>query len=158
VLVCLGAIAVYGGRFGFAHYLGIELVSAQQLIHQAYTHTYPAFLLLYVMLIVMACTSQHLYRTSREIRALERASRLLKPSDLPRTFWFFSPSFRPTEISRMVVVSAGAGKHWYLGGLALRKRLYVLRRARRGERSITCPDHRSGENRADTGSLAGEQL
>src|SRR6266481_1843191 len=48
VLVCLGAIAVYGGRFGFAHYLGIELVSAQQLIHQSYTHTYPAFLLRYV--------------------------------------------------------------------------------------------------------------
>src|SRR5260370_42185006 len=63
VLVCLGAIAVYGARFGFAPYLGIEIASARQLVHQAYTHTYPAFLLLYVALIVMACMSQHLYRT-----------------------------------------------------------------------------------------------
>src|SRR5579864_398379 len=55
ILVCLGAIVAYGARFGFAHYLGIEIVSARQLIHQAYSHAYPAFLLLYVVLIVMAC-------------------------------------------------------------------------------------------------------
>src|SRR5467141_99381 len=77
-LVCLGAIAAYGARFGFAHYLGIEIASAQQLIHQAYTHAYPAFLLLYVTLIVLACISQHLYRTPREIRAFEETFKVVK--------------------------------------------------------------------------------
>jgi len=134
VLVCLGAIAVYGGRFGFAHYLGIELVSAQQLIHQAYTHTYPAFLLLYVMLIVMACTSQHLYRTSREIRALEESVKVAKAVGFATALLvLFAFVSGPTEISRMVVVSAGAANIGTLAGWRYVKRLYVLRRARRGE-------------------------
>src|SRR5229473_7710714 len=78
VLVCLGAIVVYGARFGFAHHLGIEIASPRQLIHQAYTPTYPAFLLLYVALIVMSCMSQHLYRTWKEIRALEESFKVAK--------------------------------------------------------------------------------
>src|SRR5260370_38296116 len=73
ILVCLGATVVYGARFGFAHLLGIESASAGQLIHQAYTQTYPAFLLLYVALILMACMSHHLYRTSTEIRGLHQS-------------------------------------------------------------------------------------
>src|SRR5271157_1507909 len=67
MLVCLAAILSYGARFGFAHYLGIEIVSTHQFIQEAYTQSYPAFLLLYVALIVMACMSQHLYSASREI-------------------------------------------------------------------------------------------
>src|SRR6266436_3313697 len=134
VLVCLGAIAVYGARFGFAHYLGIEIASAQQLIHQAYTHAYPAFLLLYVVLIVMACISQHLYRTSREIRALEESVRVAKAvgfaTALLVLFVFVSGN---KEISRMVVVSAGVANIGSLAGWRYAKRLYVLKRARRGE-------------------------
>jgi len=53
ILVCLGAIVVYGARFGFAHHLGIEIVSLRQLIHQ-HTPYYSAFLLLYVRAIVLA--------------------------------------------------------------------------------------------------------
>src|SRR6266481_714684 len=134
VLVCLGAIAAYGARFGFAHYLGIKIASAQQLIHQAYTHAYPAFLLLYVVLLVMACISQQLYRTSREIRALEESVKVAKAvgfaTALLVLFVFVSG---PTEISRMVVVSAGAANIGTLAGWRYVKRLYVLRRARRGE-------------------------
>src|SRR5229473_8435990 len=133
-LVCLGAIVLYGARFGFAHHLGIEVASAQQLIHQAYTHTYPAFLLLYVMLIVMACTSQHLYRTSREIRALEESVKVAKAvgfaTALLVLFVFVSGN---KEISRMVVVSAGVANIGSLAGWRYAKRLYVLKRARRGE-------------------------
>lgn len=134
VLVCLGAIAVYGARFGFANYLGVEIVSAQQLIRQAYTHTYPAFLLLYVVLIVMACMSQHLYRTSREIRALEESIKVAKAvgfaTALLVLFVFVSGN---KEVSRMVVVTAGVANIGTLAGWRYAKRLYVLKRARRGE-------------------------
>src|SRR6266481_6302617 len=134
VLVCLGAIAVYGARFGFANYLGIEIVSAQQLIRQAYTHTYPAFLLLYVVLIMMACMSQHLYRTSREIRALEESIKVAKAvgfaTALLVLFVFVSGN---KEVSRMVVVTAGVANIGTLAGWRYAKRRYVLKRARRGE-------------------------
>ncbi len=134
LLVCLGAIVVYGARFGFAHHLGIEVASARQLIHQAYTHTYPAFLLLYVALIVMACMSQHLYHTSREIRALEESFKVAKAVGFATVllvlFVFVSGN---KEISRMVVASAGVANFGTLAGWRYVKRLYVLKRARRGE-------------------------
>src|SRR5216684_6553051 len=134
LLVCLGAIVVYGARFGFAHHLGIEVASARQLIHQAYTHTYPAFLLLYVALIVMACMSQHLYHTSREIRALEESFKVAKAVGFATVllvlFVFVSGN---KEISRMVVASAGVANLGTLAGWRYVKRLYVLKRARRGE-------------------------
>jgi exopolysaccharide biosynthesis polyprenyl glycosylphosphotransferase len=134
VLVCLGAIAAYGARFGFAHHLGIEIASAQQLIHQAYTHAYPAFLFLYVALVAMACMSQHLYRTSREIRALEESVKVAKAVGFATVllilFVFVSGN---KEISRMVVVSAGVANIGTLAGWRYAKRLYVLKRARRGE-------------------------
>ncbi|HZV87935.1 MAG TPA: sugar transferase [Candidatus Binatus sp.] len=133
-MVCLGAIVVYGARFGFAHHLGIELASARQLIHQAYTHTYPAFLLLYVALVVMACMSQHLYRTSREIRGLEESFKVAKAVGLATVllvlFVFVSGN---KEISRMVVASAGIANIGTLAGWRCAKRHYVLKRARRGE-------------------------
>ncbi|HEV2197420.1 MAG TPA: sugar transferase [Candidatus Acidoferrum sp.] len=134
IFVCLGAVVAYGVRFGFAHHLGIEVSSARQLIHQAYTHTYPAFLLLYVALIVLACTSQHLYRTPREITALEESYKVAKAVGLATVllvlFIFVSSN---KEISRMVVVSAGVANIGTLAGWRYAKRLYVLKRARRGE-------------------------
>lgn len=134
MFVCLGAMAVYGARFGFVHYLGIGIPSTQQLIHLAYTHSYPAFLLLYVVLIVMACMSQHLYHTSREIRALEESIKVAKAvcfaTGLLVLFIFVSGN---KEISRMVVVTAGVANIGTLAGWRYAKRLYVLKRARRGE-------------------------
>jgi len=134
ILVSLGAIAVHGARFGFENYLGIEISSAQQLIHQAYTQTYPAFLLLYVALIVMACMSQHLYRTPREIGALEESYKVAKAVGFATVllvlFIFVSSN---NEISRLVVVFAGVTNIGTLAGWRYAKRLYVQKRARRGE-------------------------
>ncbi|HXN21568.1 MAG TPA: hypothetical protein VOA41_02355, partial [Candidatus Dormibacteraeota bacterium] len=134
ILVCLGAIAVYGARFGFADPLGVEIASVRQLVHQAYTHTYSAFLLLYVALIVMACMSQHLYRTWKEIRALEESFKVAKAVGIATVllvlFVFVSGN---KEISRMVVASAGVANIGTLAGWRYAKRLYVLKRARRGE-------------------------
>ena len=133
-LVCLGAIVIYVARFGFAHHLGISIAPLRELIRQADTHTYLAFLLLYVMLIVMACMSQHLYRTSREIRALEESFKVAKAVGFATVllvlFVFVSGN---KEISRMVVASAGVANIGTLAGWRYAKRLYVLKRARRGE-------------------------
>jgi exopolysaccharide biosynthesis polyprenyl glycosylphosphotransferase len=134
VFVCLGAIIVYGARFGFAHFLGVEIASVREFVHQAYTHAYPAFLLLYVGLIVMACMSQHLYRTSREIRAWEESFKVAKAVGFATVllvlFVFVSGN---KEISRVVVVCAGVANFGTLAGWRYAKRLYVLKRARRGE-------------------------
>jgi exopolysaccharide biosynthesis polyprenyl glycosylphosphotransferase len=132
--VCLGAIAAYGARFGFGRFLGMEVASPQQFIHQAYTHAYPAFLFLYVALIVMACMSQHLYRTPREIRALEESLKVARAVGFATVllvlFIFVSSN---KEISRMVVASAGVANIATLAGWRYAKRLYVLKRTRRGE-------------------------
>jgi exopolysaccharide biosynthesis polyprenyl glycosylphosphotransferase len=134
VFVSLSAIIVYGARFGFAHHLGIRIASARQLIHQTYTNAYPAFLMLYVALILMACMSQHLYRTSREIRASEESFKVVKAVGFATVllvlFIFVSGN---KEISRMVVASAGFANIGGLAGWRYAKRLYVLKRARRGQ-------------------------
>jgi exopolysaccharide biosynthesis polyprenyl glycosylphosphotransferase len=128
------AVIVYGARFGFADFLGIEIDSAQQFVHQAYTRIYPAFLLLYVVLIVMACMSQHLYRTSREIGAPEESVKVAKAVGLATVllvlFIFVSNN---KDISRVVVVTAGIVNVGALAGWRYAKRLYVLKRASRGE-------------------------
>src|ERR1700687_2845464 len=121
-LVCLGAIVIYVARFGFAHHLGISTASLRELIRQADTNTYLAFLLLYVMLIVMACMSQHLYRTSREIRALEESFKVAK-----------AVGFATVLLVLFVFVSGGVANIGTLAGWRYAKRLYVLKRARRGE-------------------------
>src|SRR6266851_1301615 len=134
ILVCLGAIVVYGARFGFARHLGMEFASARELVRHAYTHAYPAFLLLYVALIVMACMSQHLYRTSKEIRGLEESLKVAKAVGFATVllvlFVFVSGN---KEISRMVVASAGIANIGTLAGWRYARRHYVLKRARRGE-------------------------
>lgn len=134
IFVCLGAIVVYGARFGFSHNVGVEVITVRQLIYQAYTQTYPAFLLLYVALIVMACMSQHLYRTPREIRALAESYKVAKAVGFATVllvlFIFLSNN---KEISRLVVASTGVANIGTLAGWRYAKRLYVLKRVRRGE-------------------------
>jgi exopolysaccharide biosynthesis polyprenyl glycosylphosphotransferase len=152
VLVCVGAILVYAGRFGFTHNLGIAIGSARHLAHQAYAHTYSAFLLLYVALIVMACASQHLYRTPRELSALEESLKVAKAvafaTVLLALFIFISGN---KEISRLVVAYAGITNIATLSGWRYGKRLYVLQRVRRGEgvsRTLIIGAGRSGQTLA----------
>ncbi len=133
-LACLGAIIIYGARFGFSHHLGLQIAPVRELVLRAYTHAYPAFLVLYVALIVMACMSQHLYRTSREISALEESLLVAKAigsaTMLLVLFIFISGN---KEISRLVVASAGLLNVGTLAGWRYAKRRYVLHRARRGQ-------------------------
>lgn len=133
ILVCFGAIVVYGARFGFAVYLDVLKSPVRQLIHHANNHAYVAFLLLYVTLIVMACMSQHLYRTPREIIALQESLTVAKAVGFATTllvlFIFISGN---KEISRSVIVSSGVLNIGTLAGWRYGKRRYVLRRLRRG--------------------------
>jgi exopolysaccharide biosynthesis polyprenyl glycosylphosphotransferase len=134
ILVCIGAIVVWGARFGFAHYAGIHIADARELIHGANGHAYPAFLLLYATLIVMACMSQHLYHTSRELSALRESVTVAKAVGFATTllvlFIFISGN---KDISRLVVASSGVLNIGTLAGWRYGKRRYVLQRARRGE-------------------------
>jgi exopolysaccharide biosynthesis polyprenyl glycosylphosphotransferase len=134
ILVCFSAILIYGMRFGFAPYFGVQLTSVRELMHHAYKNAYPAFLLLYVALVVMACAGQHLYRTSRALTALDEVFTVAKAvvfaTGLLVLFIFTSGN---KEISRIVVVSAGFVNVGTLAGWRYVKRRYVVQRARRGE-------------------------
>lgn len=133
-LVCLGAISIYGARFGFASLLGLRIASGRVLIHPASPPAYPAFLVLYAALIVMACMSHNLYRTSRELNAFQESLSVAQAVGLATTllvlFIFISGN---KEISRLVVVCTGVLNVGTLAGWRYSKRRYVLRRARRGE-------------------------
>jgi exopolysaccharide biosynthesis polyprenyl glycosylphosphotransferase len=134
ILVCLGAIVVWGAHFGFAQYIGGQIAPVRELIRDAHLQAYPAFLLLYVALIVMACMSQHLYRTSRELSAPKESLTVAKAVGLATSllvlFIFISGN---NEISRLVVVSSGVLNIGTLSGWRFGKRRYILRRAKRGE-------------------------
>lgn len=134
VLVCAGAAVAYGARFGFSRYFGIQDTPASQWLHHSYTHAYPAFLLLYVTLVVMACANRHLYRTSREIGALRESISVAKAVGFATVllvlFIFISGN---KKISRLVVAWSGVLTVAALAGWRYAKRVYVLRRARRGQ-------------------------
>jgi exopolysaccharide biosynthesis polyprenyl glycosylphosphotransferase len=78
--------------------------------------------------------SQHLYRTSRELSALEESFAVFKAigsaTALLVLFIFISGN---KEISRLVVASTGVVNVGTFAGWRYAKRNYVLRRARRGE-------------------------
>src|SRR5260370_28236065 len=78
--------------------------------------------------------SQHLYRTSKEIRGLEESLKVAKAVGFATVllvlFVFVSGN---KEISRMVVASAGVANIGTLAGWRYAKQLYVLKRSRRGE-------------------------
>ena len=134
LLVCLGSAVVFVLRFGFPSPSDFEVVSFPQLSLRASTHGYPGYLLLYCALIVLACISQHLYRTPREITFFAETVRVLKAVVLATSllvlFIFTSGN---KEISRVVVASAGCVNALNLVGWRFAKRWYVLQRADHGE-------------------------
>jgi exopolysaccharide biosynthesis polyprenyl glycosylphosphotransferase len=97
-------------------------------------HGYPGFLLLYCGLIVLACISENLYCTPREITSFVESMRAAKAVVLATTilvlFIFTSGN---KEISRGVVAFAGVLNVLFLAGWRYAKRRYVLRRTARGK-------------------------
>ncbi len=133
-MVCLGGGLVFWLTFGLRSTIGVSVPSAVNFFEHVSASAYPGFLLLYAPLIVLACKSQHLYRTPREISAIEETFTVAKAVGLATALlvlFIFTSENR--EISRVVVTYAGALNVLTLGGWRYAKRRYVLRRALRGE-------------------------
>ena len=125
-IVCIGGVLVF--------WVALQTTSAvSRFPEHVYSPAYPGFLLLYAALIVLACKSQHLYRTPKEHSAIEETFTVAKAVGLATAvlvlFIFTSGN---KEISRVVVIYAGALNVVTLGGWRYAKRRYVFRRALRG--------------------------
>jgi len=95
------------------------------------------FLLLYAALIVLACGSQHLYRTPKEISAAEETFTVVKAVGLATALlvlFIFTTANR--EMSRTIVTYAGALNIVSLAGWRYVKRRYVLHRVLQGESAL----------------------
>ena len=134
LLVCMGAVLVFLLRFGLESPLTAATVPRESSLHRIYLHGYPGFLLLYCGLIVLACISENLYRTPREITSFAESMHVAKAVVLATTllvlFIFTSGN---KEISRLVVASAGALNVFLLAGWRYAKRRYVVHRAAHGK-------------------------
>jgi exopolysaccharide biosynthesis polyprenyl glycosylphosphotransferase len=133
VLACACATLAFVARFGLALNSGEKSLSPAKLADYARAHAYPAYLQLYVGLIVLACMSLHLYRTSREVAAWREFLTVIRAVALATTllvvFIFVSGN---KQISREVIVSTGMITALLLGGWRFAKREYILARTRRG--------------------------
>jgi len=134
VLVCAGGASAFWLRFDLANPFSRTEFSPANLLQQVLSASYPGFLLLYAGLVVLACMSQDLYRTARERTVWEESVSVVRAvgfaTALLVLFIFTSGN---KEISRLVVVCSGAWNAGALAGWRYAKRLYVLRRAERGE-------------------------
>jgi exopolysaccharide biosynthesis polyprenyl glycosylphosphotransferase len=133
LLACCGSVIVFVARFGLSHLPGEMFVPFGKLAEYARALHYSAYLQLYAALIVLACMSMSLYRTPRELSAWRESLRVtqavLVATALLVVFIFVSGN---KEISREVVVSAGAVNALLLVGCRWAKREYILARTRRG--------------------------
>jgi exopolysaccharide biosynthesis polyprenyl glycosylphosphotransferase len=134
LLVCVGGIFIFCLRFGLENPLAAATITRESQLHRIYLHGYPGFLLLYCGLIVLACISENLYRTPREITSFVESMHVAKAVVLATTllvlFIFTSGN---KEISRGVVAFAGVLNVLFLAGWRYAKRRYVLHRTARGK-------------------------
>jgi exopolysaccharide biosynthesis polyprenyl glycosylphosphotransferase len=133
LLVCGNAVLIYGMRFGFYNSWN-AVVAPRQVIGHISVQAYPSFLILYCSLIFLGCVSQGLYRTPRELTTLAESIRVAKAVGIATAllvlFIFTSGN---KEISRMVVVLAGAANIVTLSGWRYAKHRLVLHRAEKGQ-------------------------
>ena len=94
-------------------------------------------LVLSAALVVLACKSQHLYRTPKELSAVQESGMVLRAVGVATAlFALFVFTAGKTEISREAVIYAGALNFASLAGWRYLKRLYVLRRAAQGQSAV----------------------
>jgi exopolysaccharide biosynthesis polyprenyl glycosylphosphotransferase len=115
-LVCVGGAIVFRA---LAPNLGIRVFAGSLALSAA--------------LVILACKSQHLYRTPKEISAVQESGMVLRAVGVVTAlFALFVFTAGKTEISREAVICAGALNFAALAGWRYLKRVYVLRRAARG--------------------------
>ena len=133
LLVCGSALLIYGMRFGFSNSWN-AVVAPRQVIGHISVQAYPSFLVLYCSLIFLGCVSQGLYRTPRELSALAESLRVAKAVGVATALLVLSIfTSGNREISRLVVVLAGAANIVTLSGWRYAKRRIVLHRAETGQ-------------------------
>ena len=134
VMVWLGGVLVFWFNFDLQTMRGFSVAPVGGFVARMLSPAYPGFLMLYAALIVLACKSQHLYRTPKEVSAIGESTTVLKAVGLATVLFVlfvFASGYR--EISRVTVAYAGALNVFALAGWRYAKRRYVLRRVNRGE-------------------------
>ena len=133
-LVCSGSIFGFLLRFGVANPFPESTSTLANLSRLLWPAGYPAFLLLYSGLVVLACSSLDLYRPARERSGVEESVGVAKAVGLATTllvlFIFTSGN---KEISRLVVTCAALWNAVALAGWRAVKRYRDLQKVRRGE-------------------------
>jgi exopolysaccharide biosynthesis polyprenyl glycosylphosphotransferase len=133
-MVWLGGLLVFWLSFDFHIERGLSVAPAGKFVAHVLSPVYPGFLALYAALIVLACKSQHLYRTPKEVSAIGESTTVLKAVGLATAlFVMFVFASGNKEISRVSVAYAGVLNACTLAGWRYAKRWYVLRRVNRGE-------------------------
>jgi exopolysaccharide biosynthesis polyprenyl glycosylphosphotransferase len=132
-MVCLGGLLAFWFTFALQG-TGAAFSTATPIFfaHLA-APAYPGFLLLYSALTVLACKSQHLYRTPKEQSAIQETFAVFKAVGLATALlvlFIFTSDNR--QIARGVVVVAGVVNVLTLVGWRYAKRRYVFHRALHG--------------------------
>ena len=133
LMLCVGSMTAYWIRFG-------PLDLAFTLQNQTGSHVrflpmdgYAGFVVLYAALIILACMTQDLYRTRRELSSVAETVAVSKAVGLATAvlilFIFTSGN---TEISRLVVICSGLMNVVTFSGWRYAKRQLVSHRMRRG--------------------------
>jgi exopolysaccharide biosynthesis polyprenyl glycosylphosphotransferase len=146
-LVCAGGLFLFWLDFGLQPTFTASIRSAARFFSHVSAPEYPGFLLLYAALIVLACKSQHLYRTLKELTAVEETFTVVKAVCLATALlvlFIFTSGNR--EISRTIVLYAGALNIVTLSGWRFAKRRYVFSRAQQGESASRVLIVRAGQS------------
>jgi exopolysaccharide biosynthesis polyprenyl glycosylphosphotransferase len=133
-MVCLGGALILWLHVDLQNVRGFSVAHTGGFVAHLLSPEYAGFLTLYAALIVLACKSQHLYRTPKEVSAIEESGTVIRAVGMATAlFVLFVFASGTREISRITVAYAGALNVLTLAGWRYAKRLYVLRRAKRGE-------------------------
>jgi exopolysaccharide biosynthesis polyprenyl glycosylphosphotransferase len=134
VVVCLGGVLVFSITSGLNRGTGFSIPFVGKFFELIFAPAYAGFLLLYAGLVVLACKSQDLYRTPKELSAIQETFAVSKAVGLATALLIvFVFTTGNKDISRILVVCAGALNVLTLGGWRYAKRRYVLHRALQGK-------------------------
>ncbi len=129
VLVCVIGAALVWLRFSASFPLGF----GHTFFNSTAGGAYEGFFLLYAAFVVMGCASQDLYRTPRERTVLDESlmvTRAVCFGTMILVVFIFTSGYK--DISRLVVISAGALNVVVLSGWRYLKRRLILHRAESG--------------------------
>ena len=126
-LVCIVGALLVGLRFG------LENPAQRHAFNQVAGQAYVGFFLLYAALVVLGCANQNLYRTPRDRSVLDESlmvARAVGVATALLVLFIFITAY--SDISRLVVISAGVLNVLTLSGWRYFKRRLVLYRSVQG--------------------------